>query len=44
MKDKESTKAMRNIEKLGNGFAVSNVKEYLKTAVFEVVQYWKEHK
>lgn len=44
LNDKESTRAMRNIEKLDNGFAISNVKEYPKTDVFEVVQYWKEHK
>ena len=43
LNDKESTRAMRNIEKLDNGFAISNVKEYPKTDVFEVVQYWKEH-
>lgn len=44
LNDKESTRAMRNIEKLDNGFAISNVKDYPKTDVFEVVQYWKEHK
>lgn len=43
LSDKESTRAMRNIEKLENGYAISNVKEYPKTDVFEVVQYWKEH-
>lgn len=42
--EKESTKAMRSIEKLDKGLAVSNVREYGKTEVFEVSQYWKEHK
>ena len=39
---KDGTTALRNLEKLNNGQAVSNVKEYDRTAVFEVVQYWKE--
>lgn len=41
---KDGTTAIRNIERLNNGQAVSNMKEYPKTAVFDVVQYWKEHK
>ena len=43
LSEKESTRAMRNIEKLENGFAISNIKEYPKTDVFKVVQYYKEH-
>lgn len=42
LSDKESHEAVRNLEKLENGYAVSNIKEYPKTKVFEVVQYWKE--
>lgn len=44
LNEKESLRAMRNIEKLENGFAISNVKEYPKTDVFEIAQYYKEHK
>lgn len=44
LNDRESTRAMRNVEQLENGRAISNIKEYPKTDVFEVVQYWKEHK
>lgn len=40
--EREGTQAMRNIEKLDNGFAVSNIKEYPKTKIFEIAQYWKE--
>jgi len=39
---KDGTTAIRNLEKLTNGQAVSNIKEYPRTAVFDVVQYWKE--
>lgn len=39
---KDGTTAIRNLEKLNNGQAVSNIKEYPRTAVFDVVQYWKE--
>lgn len=39
---KDGNTAMRNLEKLTNGQAISNVKEYPRTEVFEVVQYWKE--
>ena len=39
---KDGTTALRNIEKLANGQAVSNIKEYPRTSVFDVVQYWKE--
>ena len=39
---KDGTTALRNLEKLTNGQAVSNIKEYSRTAVFDVVQYWKE--
>lgn len=38
----DGTTALRNLEKLNNGQAVSNIKEYPRTAVFDVVQYWKE--
>ena len=39
---KDGTTAIRNLEKLQNGQAISNMKEYPKTQVFDVVQYWKE--
>ena len=39
---KDGNTAMRNLEKLNNGQAISNVKEYPKTEVFDVTQYWKE--
>lgn len=39
---KDGNTALRNLEKLSNGQAVSNIKEYTRTAVFDVVQYWKE--
>lgn len=42
LSDKEGEKAKRNLESLKNGQAISNIKEYTKTAVFDVVQYWKE--
>lgn len=41
---KDGTTAIRNLEKLQNGQAISNMKEYPKTQVFDVVQYWKESK
>jgi DNA sulfur modification protein DndE len=41
---KDGTTAIRNLEKLNNGQAVSNIKEYPRTAVFDVVQYYKEIK
>ena len=39
---KDGTTAIRNLENLNNGQAVSNIKEYPRTAVFDVVQYYKE--
>lgn len=39
---KDGTTAIRNLEKLQNGQAISNMKEYPKTQVFDVVQYYKE--
>ncbi|MCR5550090.1 MAG: DndE family protein [Bacteroidales bacterium] len=39
---KDGTTALRNLEKLGNGQAISNIKEYPRTSVFDVVQYYKE--
>jgi DNA sulfur modification protein DndE len=39
---RDGNTAIRNLEKLSNGQAVSNVKEYQRTEVFDVVQYWKE--
>lgn len=42
LSEKEGVKAIRNLENLENGNAISNIKEYPKTGVFEVVQYWKE--
>jgi DNA sulfur modification protein DndE len=39
---KDGNTAMRNLEKLGNGQAISNLKEYSRTEVFDVVQYYKE--
>lgn len=40
--EKEGAKAMRNLESLSNGHTVSNIKEYPRTDVFRVVQYWQE--
>lgn len=42
LSEKDGARAMRNIEKLDNGLSVSNIKEYPKTEIFEIVQYWKE--
>ena len=42
LSEKDGAKGMRNIEQLENGLAVSNIKEYPKTEIFEIVQYWKE--
>ena len=39
---KDGNTAIRNLEKIKNGQAISNMKEYPKTEVFDVVQYWKE--
>lgn len=39
---KDGATALRNLEKLKNGQAISNLKEYPRTEVFDVVQYWKE--
>ncbi len=39
---KEGVTAIRNLEKLENGQSISNLKEYPKTEVFDVVQYYKE--
>ena len=39
---KDGTVALRNLEKLQNGQAISNIKEYSRIDVFEVVQFWKE--
>ena len=39
---KDGATAIRNLEMLQNGQAISNMKEYPKTQVFDVVQYWKE--
>ena len=39
---KDGNTAIHNLEKLCNGQAISNMKEYPKTEVFDVVQYWKE--
>jgi DNA sulfur modification protein DndE len=39
---RDGNTAIRNLEKLSNGQAVSNVKEYQRIEVFDVVQYWKE--
>ena len=41
---KDGNTAIHNLEKLSNGQAISNMKEYQKTEVFDVVQYWKEVK
>ena len=41
---RDGNTAIRNLEKLSNGQAISNVKEYQRTEVFDVVQYWKEAK
>ena len=39
---KDGTAALRNLEDLKNGQAISNIKEYKKTGVFDIAQYWKE--
>ena len=39
---KDGNTVIHNLEKLCNGQAISNMKEYPKTEVFDVVQYWKE--
>lgn len=39
---KDGNTALRNIEKLGNGQVISNIKEYPRTEVFDIVQYHKE--
>ena len=44
LSEKDSSRTMRNIEKLNNGQCVSNIKELPKGDLFEVVQYWKEKK
>lgn len=44
LSEKDGAKAMRNIEKMSNGYAVSNIKEYPRTEIFEIAQYWKENK
>lgn len=36
--------AMQNLNKLDNGYCVSNIRELKKGDLFEVVQYWKEEK
>ena len=41
---KDGTAALRNLEKLQNGQAISNISEYPRTEVFKVVQYWEEEK
>ena len=38
---KDGTIALRNLEKLSNGQAISNIKEYSRASVFDVIQYWK---
>lgn len=43
LSEKNGAKAMRNIEMLSNGCAVSNIKEYALTEIFEIAQYWKEN-
>lgn len=39
---KDGNTAIHNLEKLNNGQAISNMKEYKKTDVFTLVQYYKE--
>lgn len=39
---KDGNNAIRNIERLKNKQAISNVKEYQRSEVFDIVQYWKE--
>ena len=39
---KDGNTAIRNLEELRNGQAISNMKEYPKTQVFDVIQYYKE--
>lgn len=38
---KDGNTAIRNLEKLCNGQAVSNMKEYPRTEVFDIIQYYK---
>ena len=39
---KDGNTAIRSLERLKNGQAISNIKEYPKTNVFDVVQFYKE--
>lgn len=39
---KDGNTAIRNLERLKNGQAISNVKEYPRTEVFDVAQFYKE--
>lgn len=40
--EKDSLRAIRNLEKLRNGQCISNIKELPKSELFKVVQYWSE--
>lgn len=40
--DKESVRITNQLDKLENGYAISNMKEFAQTENFEVVQYWRE--
>lgn len=42
LSEKESARAIRNLERLENGCAISNIQEFPKAEVFNVVQYWSE--
>ena len=41
--EKESQRAIRNIEQLSKGLAISNMEDFPKGEIFEVAQYWKEN-
>lgn len=41
--EKESQRAIRNIEQLSKGLAISNMEDFPKGEIFEVAQYWREN-
>lgn len=42
LSEKDGIKAMRSLEKIENGQAISNLKDFPKSELFEVCQYYKE--
>lgn len=45
LSEKESIKAIRNLEELesGSGYAISNMKEFPRAEIFSIVKYWSEN-